>query len=117
MRQIVLATLLCVALTLTGVAGCSPGTSTNKGGDEVLLLEYEEIDILPGAEKQVHVKSGKAVSAEAPKDAGVTAKVEGGKVTIAASKDATEGTQEVKVKDAKGKEATVKVKIKKPAEK
>jgi hypothetical protein len=117
MRRIVLPTLLCVALTLTGVAGCTPGTATNRGGDEVLLLQYEEIDIIPGAEQQVNVKSGKAVTAEAPKESGVTAKVEGGKVTIAASKDANEGTQEVKVKDAKGKEATVKVKIKKAAEK
>jgi hypothetical protein len=117
MRRIVLPALLCVALTLPGVAGCSPGTSTGKGGDEVLLLEYEEIDIIPGAEKQVSVKTGKPVTAEAPKDSGVTAKVEGGKVTVAASKDATEGTHEVKVKDAKGKEAKVKVKITKQAEK
>jgi hypothetical protein len=106
-----------VALTLTGVSGCGSGSPTNKGGDEVLLLEYEEIDIIPGAAKQVNVKSGKAVTAEAAKDSGVTAKAEGGKVSIAASKDAKEGTHEVKVKDAKGKEATVKVKVKKQADK
>jgi hypothetical protein len=117
MRWIVPPLLLCAALTLTGVTGCGPATTSAPGaqaGDEVLLLETEEIEILPGAEKQVNVKAGQAVSAEAPKDSGVTAKVEGKKVTIEAGKDAKEGTQEVKVKDAKGKEATVKVKVKKP---
>jgi hypothetical protein len=101
---------------LTGLSGCGSGPSTT-GGDEVLVVEYEEIDIIPGAEKQVNVKSGKAASAEAPKDSGVTAKVEGGKVAIAAAKEAKEGTHEVKVKNAKGKEATVKVKVKKPEDK
>jgi hypothetical protein len=90
-----------LALSLAGVYGC--GSSPTTGGDEVLLLEYEEIDLIPGAEKQMKVKTGKAASAEAPKDVGVTAKVEDGKLAIAAAKDAKEGTHEVKVKDAKGK--------------
>jgi hypothetical protein len=42
----------------------------------------------------------------------VTAKVEDGKVTIAADKDAKEGSHEVKVKGGK-KDATIKVHVKK----
>ena len=41
----------------------------------------------------------------------------GSDVTISVGKDAKEGTQDVKVKDAKGKEVAVKVKVKKPADK
>jgi hypothetical protein len=51
-------------------------------------------------------------SAEASKDAGLTAKVADGKVTISAAKDAKEGTHDVKVQGGK-KEATIKVKVKK----
>ena len=72
----------------------------------------DEFEIIPGAEKDVKVKSGKAESAESPKDSGVTAKVADGKVTISAAKDAKEGTHEVKVKGGK-KDATIKVKVKK----
>jgi hypothetical protein len=113
MRRTVPSTFLCVALAMAGLSGCTSGSSSSKTGDQVLLLEIDEIDLAPEAEKQVNVKSGTAVTAEAPKDSGVTAKVEDGKVKIAAGKDAKEGTHEVKVKDAKGKEATVKVKVKK----
>ena len=48
-----------------------------------------------------------------PKDSGLTAELEGKGVKIAASKDAKEGTYPIKVKDAKGKEAIVKVNVKK----
>jgi hypothetical protein len=113
MRRFILPSLLCVALSLAGVSGCGSSPTTGSAGDEALLLEYEEIDLIPGAEKPVKVKTGKATIAEAPKDVGVTAKVEDGKLTIAAGKDAKDGTHEVKVKDAKGKTATVKVKVKK----
>jgi hypothetical protein len=67
--------------------------------------------------KTLPAKTGKAASAEAPKDVGVTAKVEDGKLAIAAGKDAKGGTHEVKVKDAKSKSVTVKVKVKKEADK
>jgi hypothetical protein len=103
-------------LALLAIAGCEKpsdkkGTGTGQGGD-LLLLEYEEIDIIPGAEKQVKVKSGKAEKVEAPPDSGVTAKVEGDKLTIAAGKDAKEGTHKVTVKGDK-KDATIKVHVKK----
>jgi hypothetical protein len=113
MRRTVPIAILCATLSMGGLSGCNSPPSSNKAGDQVLLLEIDEIELAPEAEKQVNVKSGKAVSAEAPKDSGVTAKVEDGKVKITAAKDAKEGTQEVKVKDAKGKESTIKVKINK----
>jgi hypothetical protein len=117
MRRTIQVTFLCVSLSIAGLCGCNASSPSGKPADGVLLLEIDEIELLPEAEKQVNVKSGKAVSAEAPKDSGITAKVDDGKVKIAAAKDAKEGTHDVKVKDAKGKEATVKVKVKKPSEK
>ena len=119
MRGIVVCTFLCGTLALLATGGCDKATDKKASGSaqdgEVLLLVSEEIELIPGTEKQVQVKAGKAETVEAPKDSGVTAKVEGDKVTIAAAKDAKEGTHEVKVKGGKGKDATVKVKIKKDA--
>jgi hypothetical protein len=115
-RISIISCVICAALTLVFVSGCSPATSppSPKGGDavEVLTFEVDEIEIIPGVDKDVKVKSGKAESAEAPKDSGVTAKVADGKVTISAAKDAKEGTHEVKVKGGK-KDAVIKVKVKK----
>jgi hypothetical protein len=115
MVRISLSCLFCAALTLAFVSGCgSATTSPSKGNDtaEVLTFEVDEIEIIPGTDKDVKVKAGKAESAEAPKDSGVTAKVADGKVTISAAKDAKEGTHEVKVKGGK-KDAIIKVKVKK----
>jgi hypothetical protein len=105
----------CAVLIVALVSGCSsPSTSAPKGGQpaEVLLLEVEEIDLVPGTDKDVAVKAGKAESAESSEDAGLKAKVADGKVTVSAAKDAKEGTHEVKVKGGK-KDATLKVTIKK----
>ena len=66
-----------------------------------------------GEPKAVKITKGKAEKAEAPEGSGVTTKVEDGKVTVSAGKNAKEGTHEVKVKGDKGKEATLKVKVKK----
>jgi hypothetical protein len=113
-----LSCLLCAALALAFVSGCSPTPSSGpKGGNtaDVLVLEVDEIELLPGAEREVKVRTGKAESAEAPKDSGLTAKVADGKVTVSAAKEAQEGTHEVKVKGAK-KDATIKVKVKKADE-
>jgi hypothetical protein len=110
--------LLFLAVAAFAAAGCSSAPSTAPGtGAEAIVFEYEEIDLIPGgAEKQVKVKSGKAESAEAPKDSGVTAKLEGDKLTVSAAKDAKAGTHKVTVKGAKGKEATINVKVKKGSE-
>ena len=115
MVRIGLSCLFCAGLTLVLVSGCGPTTTGGPKGSEVaevLVLDVYEIDIVPGTDKAVHVKTGKAESAEAPKEAGLTAKVADGKVTISAAKDAKEGTHDVKVKAGK-KEATIKVKVKK----
>jgi hypothetical protein len=115
MLRISLSCLFGAALALALVSGCGPATTTAPAGGavaDVLVLEVDEIDIVPGTDKEVKVKTGKAESAEAPRDAGLTAKVAGGKVTVSAAQDAKEGAHEVKVKGGK-KDATIKVKVKK----
>jgi hypothetical protein len=116
MIRISLSCLVGAALTLALASGCNPAnTNSSKGSGvaELLVLDVAEIEIVPGTEKDVTVKTGKAESAEAPKESGLTAKVADGKVTVSAAKDAKEGTHEVKVKGGKDKDATVKVKVKK----
>jgi hypothetical protein len=118
---------LCVAVALFTASGCENKAKDSKAakdskevkaakdtaaGDDLLVLEYEEIDIIPGGEKQVKIKSGKVEKAEAPADSGVTAKVEDGKLTVSAAKDAKEGTHNVAIKGSK-KDATLKVHVKK----
>jgi hypothetical protein len=103
MLRISLSCLFCAALALVLVSGCGPATTTAPKGSgvaDVLVFEVEEIDIVPGTDKDVKVKTGKAESAEAPKDAGLTAKVADGKVTVSAAKGGK-------------KDATIKVKVKK----
>ena len=115
MLRISLSCLCGAALALALVSGCGPATTTAPAGGavaDVLVLEVDEIELVPGTDKDVKVKAGKAESAEAPKEAGLTAKVAGGKVTVSAAKDAKEGAHEVKVKGGK-KDATIKVKVKK----
>jgi hypothetical protein len=115
MRRFFLSVLFCAALTLLAAAGCDKADSKKGGnGGDVVVLEYEEIDLIPGADKQVKVKSGSAKTAEAPKDSGVTAKVEGDHLTIAAGKDPKEGVHQVTVRGGK-KDATLKVHVKKEA--
>jgi len=117
MRHFFSFALLFGALAVLGVSGCSGDSKKTTGNgtkdQEVLLLEYEEIDLIPGGEKEVKVKKGKAESADAPKESGVTAKAEGDKLTVSAGKDAKEGTHMVTVKGGKGKDATLKVNVKK----
>jgi hypothetical protein len=111
-RLTVLLMLFATLMVLT--AGCGGPTTTGEAkGEEVIVFESEEITLAPGDEKEVKVKSGKAEKAEAPKDSGVTAKVEGDKVTVSASKEAKEGTHSVTVKGGKAKDATIKVTVKK----
>jgi len=104
--------MLCVALPLFTATGCGQKGKEPAAGDGVLVLEYEEIDLIPGGEKQVKVKSGKAEKAEAPAGSGVTAKVDDGKLTVSAAKDAKVGTHDVAIKGDK-KDATLKVHVKK----
>ncbi len=113
-------TLLCFwALAILVAVGCSNPDNKAKAktdadkGDGIVVLEIDEIELFPeGEAKSVKVKKGKAEKAEAPAGSGVTAKVEGDKVTVSAGKDAKVGTHEVKVKGDK-KDATLKVNVKK----
>jgi hypothetical protein len=119
MRKFIpLAFVVCLALVGLAVVGCtwSSSSKTSPGGEETLVIETEEIILEPGSEKVVKVKQGKAASAEAAKDSGVSAKVDGDKVTVSADKDAKEGPASVTVKSAAGKTATLKVNVKKKAE-
>jgi hypothetical protein len=116
MRQTVLSLFVCGAFTLLAAPGCKKkdadkAETGGKDGD-VLVLEYEEIDLIPGDSKEVKVKSGKAETAKAPDESKLTAKVEGNKVTVEAAKDAKEGTHQVTVKGGK-KDVTLKVNVKK----
>ncbi len=117
MRRMFTAMLYFSVLTLLVVTGCNnehdkKKADSDKGGD-VLVLEFDEIEVIPeGDAKAVKVKKGKAEKAEAPKGSGVTAKVDGDKLTISAGKDATVGTHQVKVTGGK-KDATLKVTVKK----
>jgi hypothetical protein len=110
--------LFLLAATVT-VSGCdsSGGSGKQTGGTtpgaDVLLLEYQEIDLIPGSEKEVKVKAGKAETADAPKESGVTAKTDGDTVTVTVDKDAKEGTHQVTVRSGKAKEAALKVHVKK----
>jgi hypothetical protein len=106
--------LMLLAALVALTTGCGGPTTTGGGkGEDVIVFESEEIILAPGDEKEVKVKSGKAEKAEAPKDSGVTAKAEGDKVTVSASKDAKEGTHSVTVKGDKAKDGTLKVTVKK----
>jgi hypothetical protein len=120
MRRAVLFIFFCGVITLVAAPGCKKKEADKtyggaKDGD-VLVLEYEEIDLIPGEKKEVKVKSGKAETAEAPEDSKLTTKVEDKKVTVAAAKDAKEGTHEVTVKGGK-KEVSLKVNVKKKSSK
>jgi hypothetical protein len=127
MRHFISFPLLFGALAVLVVSGCSgdskkPSDKKDSGdspkGQEAIVLEYEEIDLIPeGEPKEVKVKKGKAESAEAPKESGVTAKVEGDKLTVSAGKDAKPGTHTVTVKGGKAKDVTLKVNVKKKEKK
>jgi hypothetical protein len=117
MRHLISFSLAFAALAALVVSGCS-GNSTKDKDQAVLVLEYEEIDLIPGGEpKEVKLKKGKAESAEAPKESGVTAKAEGGKLTVSAGTEAKVGTHTVTVKGDKGKDVTLKVNVKKKEKK
>lgn len=110
--------MVCLAIVGLGAIGCtwSSNSKSNPGNEEVLTIETEEIVLEPGTEKVVKLKQGKAATAEAAKDSGLSAKVDGDKVTVSADKDAKEGPASVTVKNAAGKTATLKVNVKQKAE-
>ena len=107
--------LMFAAFLFVGSAGCSSSSTSSTGpvnaSAEPLVLEFVEIDLIPDSHKDVKIKAGKVDKAEGPAaDTGVTAKVDGDKVTVAASKDAKEGSHTVKVHGGK-KDVELKVKV------
>ena len=106
---------LCGMVALLAGTGCDKASDKKAGGGqggEALVLEHNEIDLRPGEEKQVQVKAGKADLAVVAKNLGLTAKVEGDHVVIAAASDAKDGTHTIKVTGGP-KDVTLKVNIKK----
>jgi hypothetical protein len=114
MYRVFFAMVLVAGAAVLATSGCKDGAKPAGTGD-VLVLEYETIELLPGGEKHVKVKTGKAETVDAPVDKGITAKTDGGSVTVSAAKDAKEGMHTVTVKGGKAKDATIKVEVKKDA--
>ncbi|MGO9114713.1 MAG: hypothetical protein ACLP9L_36315 [Thermoguttaceae bacterium] len=81
--------------------------------DDDVVAEYSLFDIIPLSEQHLNIKSGKAKSVDVPKESGLTAELDGNGVKIVASKDAKEGTYQIKLTSAMGKETIVKVNVKK----
>ena len=123
MKKVVsLSSLFLLAVGLMLAAGCSESKSDKKPADkqsqaegkggDLVLLEVDEIDIIPGEEKQVKVKSGKADAAEVAADSGLKATTADNVLTISAAKDAKEGPQTITVKSGTAKPAILKVNLK-----
>jgi hypothetical protein len=126
MRKVVaVSSLFLLAAGLTLAAGCGESKLDKKAADtqsktgdkgaDLVLLEVDEIDILPGEEKQVKVKAGKPDGADVPADSGLTATTADNVLKISAAKDAKEGTQTITVKSGDTKPAILKVNLKSPA--
>jgi hypothetical protein len=102
---------------LLAAAGCGQGTGVTKpgaagpiNGAAILELEYEDVEVAPGASKQVKVVGGEAVAVAAPRNCGVNAKLTGDTVTVWADKSARRGRRTVTVK-GRGQETTFTVSI------
>jgi hypothetical protein len=123
MKKVVSASsLFLLAAGLMLAAGCNEGKTDKKpvdqrsnaadNGNDPILLEVDEIDIIPGEEKQVKVNSGKADGADVPADSGLKVTTADKVLTISAAKDAKEGTHKIAVKGGTAKPAILKVNLK-----
>ena len=123
MKKVVfVSSLFLLAVGLMLAAGCNEGKTDKKPvdqqsnaadyGNDPVLLEIDEIDIIPGEEKQVKVKSGKADGADVPADSGLKVTTADKVLTISAAKDAKEGTHKIAVKGGTAKPAILKVNLK-----
>jgi hypothetical protein len=110
MRRILGLLLLdCTGLLLSfGTMGCKPAEAD-------LSLESKEIDLAPGKEITVKVKTGKAVGGIVQTDKEILVDVakDGLSIRVIASKDA-KGSADYTVMGAGDKKATLKVNIKAP---
>jgi hypothetical protein len=123
MKKVVfVSSLFLLAAGLMLAAGCNEGKTDKKpidqqsnaadNGNDPILLEVDEIDIIPGEEKQVKVNSGKADGADVPADSGLKVTTADKVLTISAAKDAKEGTHKIAVKGGTAKPAILKVNLK-----
>ena len=123
MKKVVfVSSLFLLAVGLMLAAGCNEGKTDKKPvdqqsnaadyGNDPVLLEVDEIDIIPGEEKQVKVNSGKADGADVPADSGLKVTTADKVLTISAAKDAKEGTHKIAVKGGTAKPAILKVNLK-----
>jgi hypothetical protein len=123
MKKVVfVSSLFLLAAGLMLAAGCNEGKTDKKpvdqqsnaadNGNDPVLLEVDEIDIIPGEEKQVKVNSGKADGADVPADSGLKVTTAEKVLTISAAKDAKEGTHKIAVKGGTAKPAILKVNLK-----
>ena len=112
--------LLALMVALASWSGCNKPngeksadkTKSADKADGFVVLDIEEIELLPGAEKQVTIKSGKPDTADVPKDSGLSAKIADGRLTVSAAKDAKEGAHLLTIKGGEAKPATLKVNLK-----
>ena len=121
-KVIFVSSLFLLAAGLMLAAGCNEGKTDKKpvdqqsnaadNGNDPVLLEVEEIDIIPGEEKQVKVNSGKADGADVPADSGLKVTTADKVLTISAAKDAKEGTHKIAVKGGTAKPTILKVNLK-----
>ena len=95
-----------------GLRGGAMKSSPADKGNGNFALEKDVLEIVPLSELHVKIVSGIAESVETPKDSGLTATLEGNNVKISAAKDAKAGPHQVTVRDAKGKQATLNVSVK-----
>ena len=101
-------------LALTTISGCDQGPADRqaKAGDDVAVLECEEIDLVPGTEKHIKIKSGTADLAEAVKELALTAKVENSVIAVAAGKEAKPGVHQVSIRGSKNGAVVLRVNLK-----
>ena len=118
MRTFSLAPLFILGLIASGVfSSCSPPPIRTAGGNDIVVLEFEQIDLEPGAQMVVRLKQGRATKAEAPKGSGLTARLPtvptASEITITAAPDAKEGSSDVTVSSLSDMTITLKVNVKK----
>jgi hypothetical protein len=77
------------------------------------VLETSVITIEPLSEMHLKLVHGVVERVEAPSASGLAAKCDGKSITVTASKDAREGSHQLKVKDPQGRETIVTVNVKK----
>ena len=119
--SLALAPLFVLGLIASGIfSSCSPPPIRTAGSDDIMVLEFEQIDLEPGAQRVVRLKQGRAANAEAAKESGLTARLPtvptASEIIVAAAPDAKEGSSHVTISNLSGMTVTLKVIVKKNAD-